>query len=379
MRKSPGRDVAVIGAGVFGLTCALACARRGLSVIVLERAHPGAGASGGPVGALAPHPPDRWSAKKAFQLEALVGAEAFWAGVAARGGGDPGYLRTGRLIPLRDGRERRLAQARAEAAETHWAGRARWNVLDPEALPGWIDSAAAPAGAVRETLSARLSPRAAVAALAAAVEAAGGEIRIAEARAIGTGRVWLSAGGAVAADRIVLAAGDAARSLLGPQAATALGRGVKGQAALVDPGPGGAPPMMLYCDGLYVAPQSGGAVAIGSTSETAWSEPHTVDASLDALIARAARICPGLSGARVIERWAGVRPRGALPEPVVGPAPGMDGVLIASGGYRTGFALAPPIGEIVAGMIEGRKPEASDDFSPERHIAAAGRRRVGSV
>ncbi len=375
MRKSPGWDVAVIGAGVFGLACALACALRGRSVIVLERAHPGAGASGGLVGALAPHPPDRWSAKKALQLEALLEAEAFWASVAAIGGGDPGYRRLGRLIPLRDDRERALAEVRAAGAATHWGVRARWSVLDRASLPAWIDRDAAPCGAVRETLSARLNPRAAVAALAAAVAASGGEMRLAAAQAIKGGRVRLADGDAVSASVVVLAAGEGSARLLGPAAAAAMGRGVKGQAALVDPGPGGAPPEMLYCDGLYVVPQPGGMVAIGSTSETDWRDPQSVDAGLYALIERAGRVCPGLTGARVIERWAGVRPRGALPEPVAGPAPGMPGVLIAGGGYRTGFTFAPQVGRFVAALIDGDRPIPTGGVAPERHVAAVDGRR----
>ncbi|MER2509538.1 MAG: FAD-dependent oxidoreductase, partial [Amaricoccus sp.] len=56
MGKGGSAEVLVIGAGIFGLATALACARRGMSVIVADRAEPGAGASGGPVGALSPHP-----------------------------------------------------------------------------------------------------------------------------------------------------------------------------------------------------------------------------------------------------------------------------------------------------------------------------------
>ena len=45
----------VRGAGIFGLAIAWTCARRGAAVRVIDPGGPGAGASGGLVGALAPH------------------------------------------------------------------------------------------------------------------------------------------------------------------------------------------------------------------------------------------------------------------------------------------------------------------------------------
>ena len=41
-----------------------------------------AGASGGLVGALAPHVPENWNDKKAFQFDSLIMAEGFWGDVA---------------------------------------------------------------------------------------------------------------------------------------------------------------------------------------------------------------------------------------------------------------------------------------------------------
>ena len=48
-------QIAVMGAGIFGLASAWAMARRGARVRVIEASRIGAGASGGVVGALAPH------------------------------------------------------------------------------------------------------------------------------------------------------------------------------------------------------------------------------------------------------------------------------------------------------------------------------------
>lgn len=88
-------DVTVMGAGVFGLSVAYVCARRGARVRVIDPHGVAAGASGGVVGALAPHVPENWNPKKAFQFDSLIMAEAFWAGVEDLTGADVGYARSG--------------------------------------------------------------------------------------------------------------------------------------------------------------------------------------------------------------------------------------------------------------------------------------------
>ena len=57
-------DVTVMGGGIFGLSVAYVCARRSAQVRVIEKRALAAGASGGPLGALAPHVPENWNAKK---------------------------------------------------------------------------------------------------------------------------------------------------------------------------------------------------------------------------------------------------------------------------------------------------------------------------
>jgi len=366
MRK--GRpDVLVVGAGVFGLACAWACLQRGLSVAVAEAGPaPGAGASGGLVGALAPFAPDRWDARKAFQLRALLGAEREWRAIAAAGGVDPCYARCGRLIPLADDAARARAEALARAARAHWGGAGEWRLLGPQAAPGWLAPDAAACGAVLETLSARLDPRAAVAALAAAVVARGGEIgcgmRAAEVAADGV----RCAGGFLPAGLVVVAAGAGSAGLV-PEAPVA---GVKGQAALLAAAaPGGAP--LIAEAGLYVVPQGPGRVAVGSTSEAQWADAVGTDAALDAVIARARAICPALAAAPVVARWAGLRPRARRPDPMLGPLPDRPGVLMATGGFRTGFGLALAAGAAVAAMAAGEAVDLPRGYRVSDHLAGA--------
>jgi glycine oxidase len=334
-------DVTVMGGGIFGLATAWECARRGAKVRLIERDRIGAGSSGGLVGALAPHVPENWNEKKAFQLDSLLMAEGFWAEVQARSGIDPGYARLGRLQPLADADAVAQAERRVESASTLWRGEADWWVEPGE--DGWRGQS--PTGLwVRDSLSARLHPRHAAAALAAAIRSAGGEVIEQHGRedrpAETIGKVLWATG--------VQGLADLSADLGRP-----LGGGVKGQAALFAC-PAVAEPQ-LFVDGLHIVPHGDGTVAVGSTSERVWQDDSATDHQLDRLIDKARAACPMLADAPVIDRWAGVRPRGSTRAPLLGAWPGREGHYLANGGFKIGFGMAPKVAEVMADlMLHGR-------------------------
>jgi glycine oxidase len=362
MRKGGTVDVLVVGAGVYGLATALALARAGRSVRVLDRAGVGAGASGNPVGVLAPHSPEGWSPQKALQREALLSAGAYWRGVAREAGVDPGHARLGRLMPLRTPADLARALMRREAATARW-GPGTWRILTPAEAAAWLAPAACRHGAVLETLTARLAPRRALAALAAALAARGGRIeapvRVASVR---PGLAVLGDGERRRAGLIVVAAGAGTAGLVGGIT------GVKGQALVLVADArmaGGLAGMPVLGDrGLWIVPHADGVVAVGSTSQRAWTGEEP-DGQGEALLARAEALCPCLAGARVAARWAGIRPRGDGGDPVAGRfAPGL---LVASGGYKTGFATAPVIADLVARLAVGEDVALPDGIaSPDK-------------
>ena len=321
-------DVTVMGAGIFGLSVAYACARRGARVRVIDPHGVGAGASGGVVGALAPHVPENWNPKKAFQFESLLMAASFWAGVEALTGVDVGYARSGRLQPLADARAVALARARALTAAELWEGQAVWEVI-PAGDAAWMPPS--PTGlVVRDTLSGLIHPRRATRALADAVVVLGGEL-VPDGPEDGA---------------VVWATGWQGVQEIG-------GTGVKGQAALLRYDAAGQP--QLFADALHIIPHADGTVAVGSTSERYFDDPAAVDAGLDDVLARALAAFPVLAGAEVIERWAGVRPRSKSRAPVLGLHPTRPGQFIANGGFKIGFGMAPKVGEVMADLIlEGR-------------------------
>lgn len=328
-------DVTVRGAGIFGLSVAWACARRGAKVRVIDTAGIGAGSSGGVVGALSPHVPEAWNPKKAFQLESLLLAQDWWAGVEAASSLRSGYGRVGRLQPLADTRAVEVARRRGAEAGVLWQGHAEWQVI-PVTGAGW--EPASPSGwLVADSLSARIAPRLALEALAAAVQAMGGAVVIGEAAEAGP---------------VIHATGVQGLAELSAGLGKRVGSGVKGQALSL--GFDARTAAQLFVDGLHIVPHAGGTVAIGSTSEAVW-ESDGPDSQLEALLARAVAAVPVLAGAPVVARWAGVRPRAASRAPMLGAWPGRPGHFVANGGFKIGFGMAPKVAEVMADLVlDGR-------------------------
>ena len=328
-------DVTVRGAGIFGLSIAWACARRGARVRVIDTVGVGAGSSGGLVGALSPHVPEAWNEKKAFQLDSLLMAADWWDEVARVSGRDPGYARAGRLQPLEDAAAVEVARRREATARDLWQGQAVWEVV-PATGEGW--EPISPSGwLVRDTLSARLSPRMAVAALVGALAATGVEIVVGEGEERG---------------QVIHATGVAGLEALSGALEKRIGGGVKGQALALRFDARDRP--QLFVDGLHVVPHGDGTVAIGSTSENQWSHER-VDDAVEGLLSRAVAALPVLAGAAVVDRWAGVRPRAVSRAPVLGAWPGRAGHWVANGGFKIGFGMAPKVAEVMADLVlEGR-------------------------
>ncbi|TVP73263.1 MAG: FAD-binding oxidoreductase [Rhodobacteraceae bacterium] len=337
-------DLTIMGAGVFGLALAFVAARRGALVRVIEKRAPGAGSSGGLVGALAPHVPENWNPKKAMQFDALRGAVAFWADVAACGGVDPGYARLGRVQPVDEGKLD-LAHERAAQARDLWQGFAAWQVLRADSAPGL--PLQAPSGwVIHDTLSARLHPRRACAALVAALDQLGAQIE--------TGDAPPERG------RVVWATGYEGLEALSADLGRGVGTGVKGQSVLLSLPCPDAP--QIFSEGVHIVPHADGTIAIGSTSERDFDDPIQTDKQCDVLLEKARTLCPALRGAPELTRWAGVRPRAMSRAPLMGAWPGRAEQFIFNGGFKIGFAMAPALSEIMADLVLDGKNDIPPSF-----------------
>ena len=341
-------DLTILGAGIFGLSVAWRCQQKGMAVRVIDPNGPGGGASGGLVGALAPHVPENWNEKKAFQLDSLLMAQTFWDEIEAAAGRSSGYARTGRVQPIADAHALLLAKEREVTAKDLWGDHASWQVVSADAIP--ISLPSQTGMYTFDTLSARLHPRQACLALARAIAVRGGEIVT---KGVEEGRV-LHATGASGFEALNRAAGRV------------VGTGVKGQAALLNFAAPNVP--QVFVDGLHIIFHADGTTAVGSTSETDFVQADGTDNQLDDVLNRAYRAFPALVGAPVIERWAGLRPRAKSRAPMLGVHPLYPDQFVANGGFKIGFGMAPKIANVMADLILDGKDQVPEAFRPEASL-----------
>ncbi|WP_277021311.1 MULTISPECIES: FAD-dependent oxidoreductase [Paracoccus] len=339
------RVIHVAGGGVFGLAAAWALIRRGAQVTVFEAATIGAGSSGGHVGALAPHAPDPWNTKKQLQLDSLLAAPAFWASAEQASGLPTGYARTGRLQPVPDMETAARLPARIEAAARHWpAAMGMTLTRDPQGplIPP------SPTGLwLTDGLTARLNPRAALLALATAIRAGGGQIHEhTPAPDDHAPTLW--------------ATGTPGLMALNSALDRRIGQGVKGQSLLLSHAAPDGP--QVFADGLHIVPHADGTTAIGSTSENTWDHPGPDDQA-QTLLTRATALCPTLAQAPILNIWAGLRPRARSRAPILAPWPGRPGHLIANGGFKIGFGMAPLIADLAAKIMLDDHTDIPDLFT----------------
>lgn len=346
-------DTAIIGGGILGLWAARHAIKRGEKVVLLEKRQIGSGASGGFLGALMPHMPDNWIAKKQFQYEGLDTLEAVIAELEEETGVSCGYRKCGRIIPIPN--EELLGQLhqRTKGAEEHWQGKYTLTV-EQDQSKGWVNPEIAKYGIQKDTFSARINPRQYLAALDAYVRPRCDLLEGVEVQALPLqrvqGEVYLTNGEKITAGKVVVANGFEAYPLLQPFMGEAnlgkpIGRGVKGQAVLIEFEHSDDLPI-TYHDGVYVVPHEGNRIAIGSTSVGDWQgqKIDSFDESNMGFYERAIELVPALKDAPIVDRWANVRPRNTLKdkgtEPYFGAVEGHENLFALIGGFKITLGVA---------------------------------------
>lgn len=407
-------DLLVVGAGVVGLSCAIALRERGLSVTVIDREGPAAGASAGNAGAfafsdilplaspktlaLAP----RWlfdplgplSVPPAYALKAapwmLRFAKASLPGqvrrstiaqaalmALSRAELEPFLERTGILPMLR--REGNLevyeSAVEFEASRPGWEARARAGiafrhmdademaVLQPGLSPRFTH------GTFTPDWCSIAEPRGYVLALGEHFARQGGRIEIVEARSLQpeTDGVRIETSGeTLRAHRVLVAAGAFSHRLtrtLGDRIPLETERGYN---TTLPPGAFDLRTQVTFGGHGFVVTRLSSGVRVGGAVEFAGLDRPPNVSRADAMLEKAARFLPGLkiTGGR---RWMGFRP--SLPDslPAIGLARGTERVAYAFGHGHLGLTQSAGTARLVADLLTGR-PAALDlsPFSPQR-------------
>ena len=361
---SAGSDVAVVGGGVIGLSVADRLARAGVGVTLLERGTCGRESSWAAAGVLKPSNPNRRGLMQQLQRTSLEMFPDYCADLQERTGIDPEYVRCGSIELLFGDQRYRMALSEERAGAKRGLlmadGQPEWQMLTvPEARELEPCISGDCLGALLCWLSAQVRNPRLLRALVAACRSAGVHIRentAATALAVEGDRVTgvVTKAGTIRADRVVVCAG-AWSSEVDPRAGGQMPtHPVRGQVVLLDGSAeaGARVGHIVDRQGCYLVPRSDGLVLVGATVEDeSGFDRRTTAAGVGKLMEDALSLVPALAEAGVVALWAGLRPGTPDRRPYIGPVPGLDGLIAATGHYRTGLALAPITAEIVADFV----------------------------
>jgi D-amino-acid dehydrogenase len=108
----------------------------------------------------------------------------------------------------------------------------------------------------------------------------------------------------------------------------------------------------------------------GATRESGAGFDHRVTpAGLSEILEEALAVAPGLAGGRYLETRVGFRPVGPDDRPLLGPVPGVDGLVVATGLGPSGLTMGPYAGALAARIALGEPPGI--DLAPLNPLRSA--------
>ncbi len=348
-------DVAIIGAGLAGCAIALHLARKGKSVLLLERDRAGTRASGVNFGGV------RQNGRDPRELPISMRAARMWPSIEALIGFDGEFRRTGNL---------RLALADKIATQEEYFVTATAMGLDLVRLDRrqlrarypWI-SAQMELGLLCPS-DGHANPRLVAPAFAFAAKEAGAtliEDCAIEAAGFADGNFAIEArdGRAFSAEILINAAGA-----WGARVASWFGEEVEiaaeiPQMLVTEPAPYMIEPVLGFVGGdLYLRQTQRGNILFGGGQGRAiedWTLSRPLPDVTRSAIERAIRVVPGLRHLNIIRTWTGVD--GDTPDgvAVLGPSVRQPGLYHAFGFNGHGFQLGPAVGAVISEIIlDGR-------------------------
>lgn len=332
--------VAIVGGGVIGCAIAEKLTRDGHQVVLLERDHIGAHASGAAAGLLAaerelPDPAVATAGGDLFsELTERIQRES---GIAVE-------YRHQEALALAVDEPDRLAVADLGG---RWHDAADAVRLEPGLTPDLAGAALLWQGQV--------TPPRFVTALARTAMRAGAEVREGTpVTRILSGQSGVQGvelpGERIGADWVVLAAGPWSTQLaasagidldLEPRRGQLVA--LRSSTALLT--------RILTWRSCYLVPKPDGSVVVGSTEEVAGFDARPTAAGVGEMLELSKRLVPGLAAATLERAWAALRPVTLSGIPLVGVAEGHPNLLLATGHGRSGIMLAPDTALAIADLI----------------------------
>ncbi len=371
MTSVKSTDVIVVGAGLIGAAVAYECARGGARVVLIDKSHLGAGASGNSA-AMLELQIDAHRGEPFFSL-AKASHDLFPSLVRAlldETGIDTGYERSSIMqvamtpqeaISLEEECQRQVRLGlRAKWLTTHEVG---------NHIPDLTQSIF---GAALFNDDGNVNGSLLLKALCTAAEKSGAELifdagevhlLLEHQRVIGVQYGATE----IHAPKVIAATGAWIDQLLAPLSVQLGVTPVRGQLVVFET-PERVLPFPIYTTtGGYLTPKKEGITLAGTTVENVGFDTSPTEEGREAILKLVRRLYPKLLRSSIRCVTAGLRPKSPDDLPLLGPLRGHPNVFIASGHYRNGVLLAPITGKVAAAFaLEQPSPVPIDVFSPER-------------
>jgi len=337
-------DAVVVGGGTVGAWCAYFLRSAGLSrVVLVEKGLLGAGASSRAAGVVRL----QGGTPEAVQLGRW--SREFYLRQRSELGTDSGFVAQGYLLPCFTAAEaaaarERIAMQQALGIPVRWASPAEVDSLNPTLAPGRT------LGASYCADDGYITPTRNVSAYTAALLGSGVDVfeRTAftglRGTSVSTSRGVISAGLVILTGGPKLAAVGALAGFVIPAG------GARHQVAVTEQHPAFADTPMVFDvpSGLYWRPEEEGLLFGMSNPEEPPGENRSVDWSyLSVMRQRLASLVPLTEGLGLRRVWAATIDYTPDHLPIIGPAPGLDGVFVASAG-GAGMMWGPAVARAVA-------------------------------
>jgi glycine oxidase len=354
-------SVVIAGGGIIGLSIAWRAAQHGLDVTLADPA-PGSGATRAAAGMLTPVAEAAYAEEKLLRLgqDSLRAYPAFAQELTSLTGLPTGLRLTGTLQIAYD-RDDLAVIEETHALQSKFGVAARrltasqCRQLEPMLAPGI-------SGGLLTENDGSVDPRLLVTALLKAADLSGVALIKQKVTSVAPHAAVLADGTKLSADWIVLATGHACAELTAVPV-----RPVKGQILRLR----GQRLLNRSIRGtvrgarVYLVPREDGELVVGATQEEMGTDTTVTAGALSDLLRDARTLLPGITELEFAEAIAGLRPGTPDNAPILGRS-GTEGVLLATGHFRSGVLLAPATADLMTALMTLSRAGSMDTFSPER-------------